>query len=80
MELRRLRWKARNILGSFGGIGLIGTTLYNVLDRLVEMYGWGSGVAGILPGEVTLTPAELCRLFIRALRPGTPALLFRRNP
>lgn len=34
------QWKARNILGSFGGIGLIGTTVYDVLDRYVEMYGW----------------------------------------
>jgi hypothetical protein len=39
-----------------------------------------SGVAGILPCEVTLTPAELRRLLIRVLRPGTLALLFRRNP
>ena len=34
------QWKARNILGAFGGIGLIGTTVYDVLDRYVEMYGW----------------------------------------
>lgn len=34
------QWKARNVLGSFGGIGLIGTTVYDVLDRYVGMYGW----------------------------------------
>lgn len=37
-----------------------------------------SGVAGILPCEVTLTPAELRRLFTKVLRPSTLALLFRR--
>ncbi|MDJ0657773.1 MAG: nitrilase-related carbon-nitrogen hydrolase [Xanthomonadales bacterium] len=34
------QWKARNILGLFGSGALIGTTVYNVLDRYVEMYGW----------------------------------------
>jgi predicted amidohydrolase len=34
------QWKARNILGLFGEGALIGTTVYNVLDRYVEMYGW----------------------------------------
>jgi predicted amidohydrolase len=34
------QWKARNILGMFGDIALIGTTVYDVLDRYVEMYGW----------------------------------------
>jgi hypothetical protein len=38
-----------------------------------------SGVAGILPCEVTLTPAELRRLMGRVLRPSTLALLFRRS-
>jgi predicted amidohydrolase len=33
-------WKARNIKGSFGGaIELFTTTIYDVLDRYVEMYG-----------------------------------------
>lgn len=36
-----------------------------------------TGVAGILPCEVTLTPAELRRLFRKVLRPATLALLFR---
>lgn len=35
-----LQWKARNILGLFGDQALIGTTVYDVLDRYVEMYGW----------------------------------------
>lgn len=34
------QWKARNILGLFGEGALIGTTIYDVLDRFVEMYGW----------------------------------------
>jgi predicted amidohydrolase len=34
------QWKARNILGLFGEGALIGTTVYDVLDRYVEMYGW----------------------------------------
>jgi predicted amidohydrolase len=33
-------WKARNVLGLFGENALIGTTVYDVLDRYVEMYGW----------------------------------------
>ena len=32
-------WKARNIVGVFPGIELVTTTIYNVLDRYVEMYG-----------------------------------------
>jgi predicted amidohydrolase len=35
-----MQWKARNILGLFGDQALIGTTVYDVLDRYVEMYGW----------------------------------------
>jgi predicted amidohydrolase len=34
------QWKGRNILGLFGEGALIGTTVYDVLDRYVEMYGW----------------------------------------
>jgi len=32
-------WKARNIVGVFPGFELVTTTVYNVLDRYVEMYG-----------------------------------------
>jgi len=32
-------WKARNIKGVFPGFELMTTTVYNVLDRFVEMYG-----------------------------------------
>ena len=35
-----MQWKARNILGLFGDQALIGTTVYDVLDSYVEMYGW----------------------------------------
>jgi len=33
------QWKARNILGLFGDGALIGTTVYDVFDEYVEMYG-----------------------------------------
>jgi predicted amidohydrolase len=39
-EIVSKQWKARNILGLFGDGALIGTTIYDVLDRYVEMYGW----------------------------------------
>ena len=39
-EIVAQHWKARNILGLFGENALIGTTVYDVLDRYVEMYGW----------------------------------------
>lgn len=39
-EIVSKQWKARNILGLFGEGALIGTTIYDVLDRYVEMYGW----------------------------------------
>ncbi len=39
-EIVSRQWKARNILGFFGDGALIGTTVYDVLDRYVEMYGW----------------------------------------
>ncbi len=32
-------WKARNIIGVFQGFELFTTTIHNVLDRYVEMYG-----------------------------------------
>ncbi len=38
------QWKARNILGLFGENALIGTTVYDVLDRYVEMYGWDATI------------------------------------
>lgn len=39
-EIVSKQWKARNILGVWGDVALIGTTVYDVLDRYVEMYGW----------------------------------------
>ena len=38
------QWKARNILGLFGEGALIGTTVYDALDRYVEMYGWDATI------------------------------------
>ena len=44
-------WKARNIKGVFGpGFELFTTTIYDVLDEYVDMYGWDA----VLP--VTRTP------------------------
>ena len=44
-------WKARNIKGAFGqGFELFTTTIYDVLEEYVEMYGWDA----VLP--VTRTP------------------------
>ena len=44
-------WKARNIKGVFGpGFELFTTTIYDVLDQYVEMYGWDA----VIP--VTRTP------------------------
>lgn len=39
-EVVSKQWKNRNILGMFGEVALFGTTVYDVLDRYVEMYGW----------------------------------------
>lgn len=51
------QWKARNILGLFGDQALIGTTVYNVLDRYVEMYGWDETlpVARLPIGNIAMT-------------------------
>lgn len=43
-------WKARNIKGVFPGFELFTTTIYDVLDRYIEMYGADEVV------PVTLTP------------------------
>lgn len=37
-------WKARNIKGVFAGFELFTTTIHDVLDRYVEMYGWDAVV------------------------------------
>lgn len=57
------QWKCRNELGleeAFGGkMGLLSSTVYDVLDRYVEMYGWDA----VLPvvrtdiGNVSMTSA-----------------------
>lgn len=51
------QWKARNILGLFGENALIGTTVYDVLDRYVEMYGWDATlpVARTDIGNISMT-------------------------
>ena len=38
-EIVDKHWKARNIKGAFQGFELFTTTIYDVLDRYVEMYG-----------------------------------------
>ncbi len=49
-EIVDKHWKARNIKGVFPGIELFTTTIYDVLDRYVEMYG----ADAVMP--VTRTP------------------------
>jgi predicted amidohydrolase len=49
-EIVDKHWKARNIKGVFFGFELFTTTIYDVLDRYVEMYG----VDAVVP--VTRTP------------------------
>jgi len=63
------QWKACNILGAFGGIGLIGTTVYDVLDRFVEMYGWDATlpVARTDIGNIAMTAVGLEPMLYQAL-------------
>jgi predicted amidohydrolase len=51
------QWKARNILGLFGDGALIGTTIYDVLNRYVEVYGWDAvlPVARTDIGNISIT-------------------------
>jgi predicted amidohydrolase len=50
--------KARNMLGVFGDFSLFGTTVYDVLDRYVELYGWDAviPVARTDIGNLCMTP------------------------
>ncbi|MCC5794680.1 MAG: hypothetical protein JJT85_08080 [Chromatiales bacterium] len=63
------QWKARNILGLFGDSALIGTTVYDVLDRFVEMYGWDEvlPVARTDIGNIALTAVGLEPILYQAL-------------
>jgi hypothetical protein len=56
-EIVSKQWKARNILGLFGEDALIGTTVYDVLDRYVELYGWDATlpVARLDIGNIAMT-------------------------
>jgi predicted amidohydrolase len=63
------QWKARNIMASLGGIELMTTTIFNVLDRYVEMYGWDrvipiarTPIGNIATSTVQLEP-EIYRAF-----------------
>jgi predicted amidohydrolase len=51
------QWKSRNILGLFGDGALLGTTIYDVFDRYVEMYGLDATipVARTDIGNITMT-------------------------
>lgn len=62
-------WKARNIKGVFHGIELFTTTIYDVLDRYVEMYGPDAvipvsrtDIGNIATSSIQLEP-ELFRAF-----------------
>jgi predicted amidohydrolase len=62
-------WKARNILGLFGESALIGTTVYDVLDRYVEMYGWDAvlPVARTDIGNIAMTAVGMEPLLYQCL-------------
>ena len=62
-------WKARNILGLFGENALIGTTVYDVLDRYVEMYGWDAvlPVARTDIGNIAMTAVGMEPLLYQCL-------------
>ena len=68
-EIVDKHWKARNIKGVFHGIELFTTTIYDVLDEYVEMYGSDAvlpvtrtPVGNIVTSSVQLEP-ELFRAF-----------------
>jgi len=63
------QWKARNILGLFGDQALIGTTIYDVLDRYVEMYGWDATlpVARTDIGNIAITAVGVEPMLYTAL-------------
>ena len=63
------QWKARNILGLFGEGALIGTTIYDVLDRYVEMYGWDATlpVARTDIGNIAMTAVGMEPMLYQAL-------------
>jgi predicted amidohydrolase len=60
-EIISEQWKARNIHGVFVGFELFTTTVYDVLDRYVEMYGWDAvlPVAKTDIGNITITPCVM---------------------
>jgi predicted amidohydrolase len=62
-------WKARNMLGMFGDNALIGTTVYDVLDRYVEMYGWDAvlPVARTDIGNIAMTAVGMEPLLYQCL-------------
>lgn len=64
-----VQWKTRNIMGAFGELELMTTTVFNVLDRYVEMYGWDrvipvarTPIGNIAASSVQLEP-ELYRAY-----------------
>jgi len=63
------QWKARNVLGLFGENALIGTTVYDVLDRYVEMYGWDAvlPVARTDIGNIAMTAVGMEPLLYQCL-------------
>ncbi|MEZ5498332.1 MAG: nitrilase-related carbon-nitrogen hydrolase [Steroidobacteraceae bacterium] len=77
-EIVAKHWKARNILGLFGEGALIGTTVYDVLDRYVEMYGWDAvlPVARTDIGNLAMTAVGMEPLLYMALAlKGTELLI-----
>ena len=78
-ELVARDWKARNIVGVFPGFELVTTTIYNALDRFVEMYG----VDAVIPvhrtdiGNLATSSTQLEPELFRAMALKGAELLLR---
>jgi len=67
-EIVARHWKLRNLKGVFGGFEVFTTTIFDVLDRYVEMHGWDE----VIPvtrtdiGNICTTSTQLEPEIIRA--------------
>ncbi len=68
-EIVSRQWKARNIHGKFVGFELFTSSVYDVLDRYVEMYGWDEviPVARTDVGNICISPCVLEPELYRAM-------------
>lgn len=68
-EIVSQQWKARNIHGVFVGFELFTTSVYEVLERYVEMYGWDAviPVARTSVGNICISPCKMEPELYRAM-------------